>query len=571
MAEFSNACASAALLETFNLVSAWELGCYLHTIPATQEHHWLLSVENQQRHQIGPALSPLPDCTMNIQSARFYGYFGIKPQRCRCPGCDKTSDLTHNCGQCNVVSYCSTEHLTSDRPRHQTECDGVKQAREKLDEEEAMLRSRPENAHLPNEAFENSIGAFNRIPRADTHAYLNARCDFAMALVAAQTWISMERALVHLRALMHLDRRDGLRCREVVPAVMAQLGQEKECYGFLKWLATNVQVSRTIPSTSTLLSHSIPSAKAGPIAKSWLERNQNMRDIKDMLARVSTQFEELCDMIQTANPYFWETLIDGDWPTMPAEDRDDPRAMAVRQVVKCMYTWKGNHYLLHALDDATVKYAREYISPGAADIPPPANKRLVLISLHRDTLFDIKYEKLLMTLAQLRDLERVTTRAHYRNALRPENAPSIILIADSSVARVNELFGPMADCLRAGSTVVILGACSFAGLSIIKGQWARFFAGLGLPWTRGGYHEAGTHLHRQNVAPELAGRLPEIYNQKAYYLKRVDRSAAWYSRPAESTEVAAAVVNVGKGNCVGQVPRQICVRASGRFQGHLDC
>ncbi|KAM7212731.1 hypothetical protein V8F06_011874 [Rhypophila decipiens] len=407
MAEFSIACSPAAFLAKLQpCLRLGNLGSYLHTITATQEHHWLLLIANQ-RHQIGPALDP--SSSVNLHEAR-----------------------------------------------------------EKLDEEEAMLRSSPENAHLPNEAFENSIGAFNRIPRADTHAYLNARCDFAMALIAAQTWISMERALVHLRALMHLDRRDGLRCREVVPAVMAQLGREKECYGFLKWLATNVQddpvhldpFESLDPFRQGNLQLSQLSMlafinqgdqcqthrQAGPIVKSWLERNQNMRNIKDMLARVSTQFEELCDMIQTANPYFWETLIDGNWPTMPAEDRDDPGAMAVRQVLKCRYTWRDNHYLLHALDEATVKYAREYISPGAADIPPPANKRLVLIGLHRDTLFDIIYEKLLMALAQLRDLERVTTRAHYRNALRPDNAPSIIRVADSSVARVNELFGPMADC-----------------------------------------------------------------------------------------------------------------------------
>ncbi|KAM7185927.1 hypothetical protein V8F33_012116 [Rhypophila sp. PSN 637] len=574
MAEFSIACSSAAFLENFQpCLRLGNLGCYRHTIPATQEHHWLLSIENQQRHQIGPALSPSSSVNRN-EAARYYG---IKPQRC--PVCDKTLDLVH-CRECNVVSYCSAAHRTLDRSRHQGDCDRVKQAREKLDEEEAILRANPENAHLPNEVFENSIGAFNTIPRADTHAYMTARVDYAGSLGAAQTWISLERALMHYLALMDLDRRDGLRCRDIVPAVMAQLGRETECYGFLKWCATDVQddPADLDPFESLDPFRQVDEAEAkeagdtnvcnacsswsnsqgdqcqihrqpGPIVQSWLEKNQNNREIKDMLARVSTQFEELCDMIQTANPYFWETLTDTDWPTEPAEDRDDPRAMALLQVMRCKYTWRDNHYLLCALEDTTAKYARVYITPDTGDIPTPANRRLVLISLEHSPHFDHIYKNplLTLTLALQHDVERVTTRAQYRDALQLNYAPSIILVAETSVARINELFGPLADCLRTGSTVVVFGAFSFGEPSIIKGRWARFFAKLGLPWTRGGYHEATTHLHRQNVGPELAGRLPEIYNQKAYYLNRVDRSAAWYSRPAESTEVAAAVVSVGKG------------------------
>ncbi|KAK4210498.1 hypothetical protein QBC37DRAFT_448106 [Rhypophila decipiens] len=160
-------------------------------------------------------------------------FFGIKPQRCAT--CSKTSGLLL-CGGCKVTSYCGREHQVSDRLKHKSICKEVKTSREKLEREEAVLRALPPNPTFPEDVFTNGVGRFWGL--IETRDYMSARFGAADTLIRADTWLSVQKALEHQMDMLRLCGIDNMGIRDYIPALMIRLGQEQECYDFLKWWAT---------------------------------------------------------------------------------------------------------------------------------------------------------------------------------------------------------------------------------------------------------------------------------------------------------------------------------------------
>lgn len=304
------------------------------------------------------------------------GDHGIKPQRC--PVCSQTSNLLL-CGGCKVVSYCGVEHQTSDRPSHKSVCKEVKKTREKLEREETTLRAKPGDIMLPPDVFTNGVGNFWRI--VDTRDYMRARCQAADALVKAHTWLSVQKALEHFLDMLRLCRGDNMGVRDLVPPLMMRLGQEQECYDFLKWWATcdpdgtydwgdttlpylNIRnadpfesiepfrshaLSLSQLSTLTLLKLSLhldlchmrkvdedggldgllqgvsdPGDKensfdrpVGNLARAWMQQPENRRNVSEMETRLKAQYIDLIGIVHKQNSHFWETLLKEKTPTPP--------------------------------------------------------------------------------------------------------------------------------------------------------------------------------------------------------------------------------------------------------------
>jgi hypothetical protein len=66
---------------------------------------------------------------------------------------------------------------------------------------------------------------------------MRARFAAADALLKANTAVSVANALEHFKDMLRLCRGDNMGVRDIVPGLMLRLGQQQECYDFLKWWA----------------------------------------------------------------------------------------------------------------------------------------------------------------------------------------------------------------------------------------------------------------------------------------------------------------------------------------------
>lgn len=94
----------------------------------------------------------------------------------------------------------------------------------------------PSDLLLPEDVFTNGVGRFWGFVR--TRDYMRARFAAADALLKANTAVSVRNALEHFKDMLRLCRGDNMGVRDIVPGLMLRLGQEQECYDFLKWWAT---------------------------------------------------------------------------------------------------------------------------------------------------------------------------------------------------------------------------------------------------------------------------------------------------------------------------------------------
>ena len=147
-------------------------------------------------------------------------------------GSDKATSV---CGGCKLVAYCGREHQTEDWPDHKHTCSKIKKALRKLQEEETNLRNKPSNMMFQANPFENSVGHFWGI--LDTRAYMRARFGVADAMMEIDTRQAVTAALNHFMDMLHLNRSDNMGLRGFVPHLQLRLGQDQECYDFLKWWA----------------------------------------------------------------------------------------------------------------------------------------------------------------------------------------------------------------------------------------------------------------------------------------------------------------------------------------------
>jgi len=176
---------------------------------------------------------------------------------------------------------------------------------------------------------------------------------------------------------------------------------------------------------------------------------------------------------------------------------------------------------------------------------PLPGSRIIALCLEAEGLFDACFGSLVTEITSKANLERATTATAAIRMLSDKAAPSVILITDGAITRQKKVFECVADCLSKGTTVVLCGC--FSGM-VNEGQFSRFFAKLGLFWTRGSYHRATVNLRREAVEAETANRLLGSYSQKAQFVTSLDQSAIWYAEHRSSTEAAVTFVKVGQGS-----------------------
>ena len=163
----------------------------------------------------------------------------------KCPPCEakgNTASTLLRCQGCHVTYYCGRDHQTADRESHKRVCNAIKKAQQKLDLEETTLRNQPPDMFTPARLFEEQAGHFWGI--MGTRNYMRARYALIEALLQVKTYAAVKAAHDHAMDCLRLCRPDNMGVRDMLPALKLRLGQDQECYDFIKWYATTGQESK---------------------------------------------------------------------------------------------------------------------------------------------------------------------------------------------------------------------------------------------------------------------------------------------------------------------------------------
>ncbi|KAK4194884.1 hypothetical protein QBC40DRAFT_237676 [Triangularia verruculosa] len=510
------------------------------------------------------------------------------PPRC-CPICEAVAGL-RLCGGCKVVNYCGADHQLSHRPEHKTACNEIKKTREELEREEALLRAKPDDM------FNNGVGHFWGI--TDTRDYMRARHAAADALLQVDTRAAVEKALEHFLDMLRLCRSDNLGVRDIIPGLFLRLGREQECYDFLKWWATadpdgtynwgdttlphldihgadvfepidmfSEDTSLCHLSMLTLLKlrlyldmdHWQTAIENGnrepyrPVGK--LVRNKvhaiDLQTMSTLVERLRTQYRALIRRVHTANPHFWNALVDSDdEPAMPTMFGLRTPEEACVALYHCIDAWQESEDAMIMIDTDTSEFVPVYETPNntrgpAAESQQATHPRILTLCFEWEDMLNDLRSDLLSQFKSKATMETATTPKAALQMLNQEPPPSIIFVADGGLARQKKVWERVIDRLRGGATVIVAGLFSNF---VNQGEFDRFFARVGLPWRRGSYHRETVTLRQQAVGDaQLARRLPSSYSQKALFVDHVASSDAWYTETPTSREAAVAFTKVGLG------------------------
>lgn len=151
----------------------------------------------------------------------------------QCQSCGQPDLL--RCPDCEAVLYCCPEHQATDRPNHEPLCDAVQQAQRNFDLEVTRLMLHPGDLEMAARPLENSVsvGHFWDIP--GTQPYMRARYTLALALLELNSRDAIQLAHDHFTEMLHLSRLDSIGVRDLIPALKLRLGNDQECYEFVKW------------------------------------------------------------------------------------------------------------------------------------------------------------------------------------------------------------------------------------------------------------------------------------------------------------------------------------------------
>jgi ribonuclease HI len=266
---------------------------------------------------------------------------------------------------------------------------------------------------MPEDVFKTSVGRFWGIP--DTRGYMRARFAAADALLRANTIVAVEKALGHFTDMLRLCRSDNLGVRDIIPSLMLRLGREQECYNFLKWWATIDNKDHhdwddvTLPhldirranafepvdifcSGNSSLSHLViltllklrmrldldafeasefesglgePPTRLdrpiGGIVRAKM-RTLGMLDISTTVDALEGQYRRLCRVVNDANPYFWEALVDEaeETPTPPPHYTCGSIEEANLTLYQCKDAWQETEDAILMIDSETTQFIRMY-------------------------------------------------------------------------------------------------------------------------------------------------------------------------------------------------------------------
>ncbi|KAL3657230.1 hypothetical protein V7S43_017890 [Phytophthora oleae] len=109
--------------------------------------------------------------------------------------------------------------------------------RERMAQEEAVVRSSTDDFWTPANAFETHVGHFWGLH--STRPYMTSKLEVIRALSTIPSRPAIEAALAEALDSMRLCRVDNLGIREVIPTLMLLLDQYQDAYDFIKWYVTS--------------------------------------------------------------------------------------------------------------------------------------------------------------------------------------------------------------------------------------------------------------------------------------------------------------------------------------------
>ncbi|KAB8262076.1 hypothetical protein BDV32DRAFT_147725 [Aspergillus pseudonomiae] len=165
-----------------------------------------------------------------------------------CCLCGKESGL-FKCDQCELVPYCSSEHRILHLPWHKNTCMAIKRSCIHLEQtKEALI----------NDGYVLPI-ATNQVS-AWAPQYIEARLDLIKAMAEIKHVESVQAQLNHSMDMFESCGPEFAGLWEGIPALMARLHKDQECYDFVKWWHTVRASSGNINALSRLMSCKIKNA-----------------------------------------------------------------------------------------------------------------------------------------------------------------------------------------------------------------------------------------------------------------------------------------------------------------------
>ncbi|KAL8344121.1 hypothetical protein RB601_004578 [Gaeumannomyces tritici] len=537
--------------------------------------------------------------------------FSLAPRGCA--ACPSNSGLLR-CGGCLVVHYCSKEHQIEHRQKHKTSCVAIKKTREALQREEAKLRANPGDMFTPADVFNTGVGMFWGI--LDTRDYMRARFAAADALLKINNVDAVQASLDHLTDMLRLCRSDNLGVRDTVPFLMLRLGQEQECYDFIKWWAATAQqghydwadtsaphldirnanpfedvdiipvggdlahlVALTLLKIRLFLDLSAfeddelmhenripdPSEFLRPVGKLVKAKVKNMEahQIPPMSEELARQYRKLCNVVHDKNPNFWDLLHEDGEPSPPAMFSPGSPEEAELVFFHSKRAWNESEDADVMVEAETSKFTIVYRSPpgttGSVQVNASGSaggaRRILLLCLENEGLFDSVHGGLVTRLNSKTSVQRASSTQGALAKLGETPPPPIIFIADGAISRETKLWQRVIDRLRGGATVILGGLFS----SMTRpSDVERMFSMVGLPWKVGTYTRETTKLRKGVLDSTATAGLPVEYSQKAVFLQNVDKAARLYVREDKETDVAVAFAKVENGRLafIGDVNRE---------------
>ena len=147
-------------------------------------------------------------------------------------GLCKKPDTLKQCCHCKAIRYCSREHQIDHRDNHDKACAQVARKEQEVYTMGCKLRIDLPGALTPQRFVPGPAGMRLSLPL--TRDYLWARYGLVAALGQIHTRMSVELQLGHFLDMLKLSPCDTLGVRFIIPGLMMRLGQDQECYNFIK-------------------------------------------------------------------------------------------------------------------------------------------------------------------------------------------------------------------------------------------------------------------------------------------------------------------------------------------------
>ncbi|EFQ35204.1 MYND finger [Colletotrichum graminicola] len=161
---------------------------------------------------------------------------GMPPRQCAV--CHSRTKLSR-CAGCQVVYYCGRDHQVRHRKAHKSDCNQIKEYRERYLQEENALRNGAESER--GWTWDMAVGRFWGIQ--ETRPYMQARFGYIGTLMSINTVDGIEMALNHQLDMLRLCRGDNMGIRSYPPHLMIRLRRDQEAYDFVKWWAVTAENS----------------------------------------------------------------------------------------------------------------------------------------------------------------------------------------------------------------------------------------------------------------------------------------------------------------------------------------